>query len=209
MNTQQHTSLWCLEDVDLVASLSQTQQQALLAFLKTQDYHKGETVFLPGTASEMVYFLHEGLIKIYRTAESGKRLTLDLICRKGAPFGLMALTGQEKHDLTAQAVIDSRLCAIYKEDLLCFANANPVIRLAKLLLKLAHDFGKEFKMGRRIEIRFTHQELADLIGASREQVTMTPNRFIKEKILKKSQKRIIIKNEEGLRMLANARREPA
>lgn len=224
---QEYPLLWCLEGVDLVAGLNANQKEELLKLLKTVDYRRGETLFLPGDSSDTVYFLHEGLIKIFRFNKTGKRLTLQLICRRGQPFGIMALAGQEEHDLIAQAMLPSRLCIIAKDDLLRFVEAHPKLylkiaellgsqkkkiehkladvvflnvpaRLAKLLLELAREFGKEYKAGKRIEMRFTHQELAELIGASREQVTKILNRFRKEKLLMRSQGRFTIRNENRL-----------
>ncbi|MBI1743032.1 Crp/Fnr family transcriptional regulator [Candidatus Acetothermia bacterium] len=231
---QEHPLLWCLEDVDLVEDLSRQQKKELLHRLKTEDYQRGETIFLPGDPSDTVYFLHKGLVKIYRVDETGKRLTLLLIGRKGRPFGVMALAGQGRRDLVAQAVIDSRLCMIAKDDLLLLAKANPTLclkiteligsrrktienkladvvfrnvpaRLAKLLLQLAREFGREFQARKRIEIRFTHQELAELIGASREHVTATLNRFSKERLLSRRRGHVILQNEKALRQLVDAR----
>lgn len=72
---------------------------------------------LPGDPAETIYFLHRGKVKLAYLDESGKRLALT-ICRVGEPFGEMALAGEERRQLIAEALSDVELCMISRQDLL-------------------------------------------------------------------------------------------
>ena len=71
-------------------------------------------------------------------------------------------------------------------------------RLAVLLLRLADQHGREMKHGIRINIRLSQQELANLIGATREMTSMTLNSFKKKDLIDIQSKYIYIANRKRM-----------
>jgi CRP-like cAMP-binding protein len=67
--------------------------------------------------------------------------------------------------------------------------------LLRVLNWLAQRFGQESKFGRRIELRLTHQELAELIGSTRVTVTRLLSSFERRGLIQRQQRRITITQE--------------
>ena len=71
-------------------------------------------------------------------------------------------------------------------------------RIASILIKLAEQFGVDVKEGVRIELKITHQELADMVGATRETVTVVLNNFRSEGLIDISEKQVTIHDRKAL-----------
>ena len=172
-------------------------------------------------------------MKIYQVSPAGRRLTMLLLRGRGQPFGVMALAECERRELYAQALEDSQVCITPRKKLMRFARENSLVcckiiklmgsrkteirmkleelafktapqRLATLLLKLSAEYGEEIPQGRRIGIVFTHQELADLIGASREHIVFVLKRFRQQGLIALDPaRRIILRDELTLQRQAH------
>ena len=75
-------------------------------------------------------------------------------------------------------------------------------RLARTLVKLADQHGREVEGGVQLRIRITHRELGDLIGATRETTTATMNRFQRDGLVGRKQGKLLIAAPERLQKLA-------
>lgn len=221
---------WCLIGFNLFRCFDERQMEQLNRWVKTVKYRKGEIIFLPGDPSRFVYFLHYGRVKLAYLDDSGKRLTLT-ICRVGELFGEMALLGEKRHRLIAEALEDVELCIVAAQDLLRFAREHPELslqlthavgrrmrqletrledlifkdvptRLARLLLRLREEYGVETEGGPLLDVRLTHQELAELIGSTRETTTATLSRFTEQGLIRKLKGRLQLVDEAGLREMA-------
>ena len=145
-----------------------------------------------------MYIIEEGQVRIYRVAEDGREKTLALLS-EGDFFGEMALIDDEPRSAIAEATEPCVLLAIHKRDVHSLIQANPSIALSmiqglsrrlarqqaahgrgvsrrarpvlRLLLDLDRRYGRPCAEGRLIDIRLTHQELANMVGTSRESVT--------------------------------------
>jgi len=191
------------------------------------DADRGETIFHPGAAADVVYLVETGMVKISYLDESGKKLTLGLVGTDEI-FGEMGLVGdkQQWHLATAIGMAIIRVVEIgeamkaiashekglqllvehfaararrYEESLEDLAFRDIEARLSRQLLALADEFGEEIRDGTLIGLAITHKELADMIGAVRENVTLALNRFVREGVIEKSRYRIVITDEGGLR----------
>lgn len=229
-SNQEHEGLWCLEHIDLFRRLPARERVRLRHLGRTVKYRRGETIYLPGDPSDTIFFLRKGRVKLAYLDESGKRLTL-MICGRGEPFGEMALAGEEERTLIAEALENVELCAVSKDELLRFAEETPSLsfritklvglrfleienrledlifkdvhtRLARLLVKLGGRYGVPEDGGVRIDIRITHQDLAELIGSARETTSAALGEFQQEGLIEKSRSRIFIKDFEGLKAKA-------
>jgi len=193
---------------------------------------RGDTIYHPGTPSNIIYLVESGRVKLAYLDESGKKLTLRIV-DEGEIFGEMCLVGETHRRHLATSIEDTIVRTIKKQQFLKIMDDDtaglPMLvhhfaarmeefeetledlafrdiqaRLSRQLLKLSDDYGVETKEGILIGISVTHKELADMIGSARENTTLALNRFAREGILDKSRYRIVIKSEDGLRKKISA-----
>lgn len=184
---------------DFFATLTPVEQRALMVLARQRAFKKGEQIFGAGESCSNLYLLMQGKVKIYKLSPAGRELTL-WYCFPGEVFGLAEMTGDGKRRVNAQACADTRLLTLGHAAFKSFLAANPSVslrfiellskrmrllsevladmvadtvsqRLCKLLLRLADHYGRAEGEEVALEIPLTHQELADMIGASRQSVS--------------------------------------
>jgi CRP/FNR family cyclic AMP-dependent transcriptional regulator len=74
-------------------------------------------------------------------------------------------------------------------------------KLSELLLELGQDYGVDEEGGTLLAVKVTHQEMANLIGSTRETVSLTLAQFKKKKLITSRGRKIILLDQEGLRAL--------
>lgn len=170
-------------------------------------YPQGAVLFVEGQSARGVYIVCAGRVKLSTTSRDGKTLILR-IAQAGEVLGLHASVSGKPYELTAETLQPCQLDFIKRDDFLRFLqthgdaclraaqhlsdncqNAYEMIRslglshsvsekLARLLLEWATD-GEQTKDGIRIKVSLTHEEMAQLIGTSRETVTRVLGEFRK------------------------------
>lgn len=221
-----------LGDIELFAGLNSRQMARLQQVASLLKVGKGEMVFLPGDASDSVYVVAEGRVKVSNISETGKELTL-AFHDTGELFGEMCLLDEPARRTMVIAVLPSRVWEIPKDEFINTALSSPAFalrlsailgerrhdlenrmeslvfhdvpsRLAHQLIKLAEQYGME-KDG-RIEIMFklSQLELANLIGATRETTSTALNELKRAGILDTSHRTIVIRDLEALKELKGA-----
>lgn len=164
---------------------------------------KKDVIYFPEEASNTIYFLKQGKIKIYRLAEDGKTTTLHLL-GPGEIFGESAILGQETHDNIAEVVEEAVICGMDKRDFqdmmtkspqlamsvnkfigfrlrkiqshvedLVFKNARQ--RIIAFIQRYVSSFGKKMVDGWMVRPFLTHQEIADLTATARQTVNQVLN----------------------------------
>jgi CRP/FNR family transcriptional regulator len=221
---------WCVLGVNLFEGLGERDLEELSGYSQNLRYKKGEIIYLPGDPATTVYFLKAGRVKLVYIDESGRRLTM-AICRPGQPFGELTLSDDREHRLLAEALTDAELCSIAKSALMQFASERPQIslkltkwvdrqlqevqvrleellfkdvptRLARVLLRLAEEHGEPTPEGVLIDLPLTHQELAELIGSTRETTSLTLGAFTREGLLTRQRRRFLVHDVAALRQRA-------
>lgn len=220
-------SIWYLEDVDLMACFCPvTDAQGIYDKQPKRYYKKSEFIYFSDDTADKVFFIHGGAVKIAGYTEEGNEM-IKAILHQGEVFGELAIYGEQKRRDYAQAVEDTEVCVLNREDVVglmrdvsgfqAFFNrlmGERVIytqkRLESLLFKDAKTRVAEYvlnegrKKGKKdprgIEIRnyLTHQEIASFTGTSRQTVTTVLNQFRDQKLLDFDRKTILIKNMRGL-----------
>lgn len=166
---------------------------------------KREYIFTPDEPSHQIYMLKAGRVRISRLSETGKHFTL-VILEPGDIFGESALFDDEPRRNFAEVLDDAQICAIDKREFEKVALKNPSVslkiaqivehrlneaqeqienlvfydvqtRLARLLLKLADIHGERVENGVQIGIKLTHEDIASLIGSTRETTSKILNEF--------------------------------
>lgn len=185
---------------------------------------------------QRMYFLLKGRVKIGCVDEStGKELLLQLI-KPGEPFGLLDMVGNETTDLRATAMQASLIGYVPREDFdtliekagacsrlvkligeravevasrfedLAFRSVPE--RLAKVLLRLAHDFPLTRSCGICIDVPLSQQDIANLIAARREVVSTHLNRLKRDGVIAFHNRCICIHKYDALDKLAGPAKEP-
>jgi CRP/FNR family transcriptional regulator len=173
-------------------------------------YPQGAVLFVEGQPPRGVYMICSGRVKMSTTSRDGKTLILR-IAEPGEVLGLHATVAGKPYELTAEALQPCQLDFIRRDDFLrllqhhadaCLnaaqhlskncQSAYEMIRslglshsvsekLARLLLEWSSD-GDETEEGIRIKVSLTHEEIAQLIGTSRETVTRVLGEFRQKKL---------------------------
>lgn len=201
------SKLWYMSANKLFSGLSSQDKDKLASLLSEINVKKKELVYNTGDRAETLYILKKGRIKITRLSEDGKELTVDIL-EAGDIFGEMTLAGEEERETIAVALEDSLICAIKREDFEDFFSKIPHLsltmtkwmglrlrkvenrlenmifqdvrsRILSILRELAQKYGEPVRAGRKISIRLSHQEIANLIGVSRETVSRELNNLKK------------------------------
>jgi CRP/FNR family cyclic AMP-dependent transcriptional regulator len=176
---------------------------ALARRFATVRYRKGELVYSPYDGSHALYVVVDGRVRLYRSAGDGRQLTLAIV-DDGMAFGYVGALMAETGDGYAAAMTDAVVQVLRGADLERALAAHPVLalntaralcerlrvaedqleslafrgvtaRLAEKLLDLMDRYGRVTPRGIRIDERFTHVQLAEMIGTSRETLTKVLN----------------------------------
>ncbi len=205
------SKLWYISTNSLFMALPDYEQKALASVMQTDKVKKKSRVFTMGDKSDKIYVLKEGSMKLTRLSSDGRELTVDLL-EPGDIFGELSIAGEEQRETCAEALEDSLICATGREEFENFICKNPAFSLAitkligfrlrrvetrlenlifhdvytRLLIlfkDLAEKYGEHCAQGSIIKIKLTHQEIANLIGSSRETVTLEVNNLKKNGLI--------------------------
>jgi len=226
----EHKKLWYLKQFNLLDTLSEQEKESFSEVLIDNEVKKKQPIYLAGDPSENLYFLKQGRVKISRIDESGKEFTITLL-DPGEIFGELGLFDDSPRETTAIALEDSIICMMKRRDFEAYATQKPELslklnklmglrlrqienriedllfrdvpsRLARLLLRLTDQHPRQTKQGIRINIKLSQQELANLIGATREMTSTVLNSFKKQGLIHIESKYIYIVNRNQLEKIA-------
>ena len=218
---------WVIPPADFLTKLSLADKQDLLSVGTRQESKRNEIIFQAGSPGDNVYFLVSGRAKIYQLAHTSAKEVILWFCFPGEMFGLAEVCRQEKRGVYARACADSELLKVSQSDfkdfirthsdaalltidllscrmrvlgdmLLNLAADDVNSRVIKLLLRLTAYYGKTIDNETYLDINLTHQEMADMIGASRQTVSSILGELKKQGILCIKNQCIHIKSTELL-----------
>lgn len=216
---------WYLDKIDLLKELSEEDRAFLTKNAVKKRHEKGCCIFSSGDPGDTIFIIQEGAVKIYDLAESGKE-SIFWFRYKGEFFGLAEAFGGEDRMCFAEAVEPTSIFVIKREVFEELIQRNPKIalivikilgarlrrlgealkalssqdlkiRLAQLLLNLGNLCGVEVEGKIKVERKFTHQDLADMIGATRQRVTEALNNFASDGLIQ-CNKRIMLLDPKRL-----------
>lgn len=216
---------------DFLGSLDHAERDALFSLGARRAYAKGEAVFRAGDPGAHVYFLETGRVKIFQAADSGREVIL-WFCLPGEIFGLAEVARGGGRVVSAFACERSTVLAVPQETFKGFVASRPKAallsmqvlssrlrglsdvmvnlvaddvdtRIAKLILRLGARYGRRDGRVIHLDIPLTHQEIADMVGTTRQTATSTLSRLKKQGVLSIDTHRIDIESEELLTGLAH------
>ena len=210
--------------VELFQGISETEAQRVARLCTERMYRKNATIFSKGDLSNALFIVKTGKVRILSVSEKGTE-TIVHILKEGAIFGELLLS-EEQRAFTAVTGTDALVTVLSKGSLVELLTAIPTVsrnfirllskrlakvemevgdfghtwsynRLTKVLLRLCEEHGKETPVGIVIPLRLTHEDLANLIGTTRETVTTQMIRFRRMGLVKR-QDRFLVVNKPRL-----------
>ena len=203
----------CTVRVDrLFCNMSPTSVGALETIKFTGVYPKGSLLFVEGEMPRGIFILCSGRAKLTTSSSEGKTLIVK-IAEPGEVLGASATILGKPYEVSAETIEPAQLNFIKRDDFLKFLNTNAEAcmhtaqqlsekyhsaqreirslglsqttseKLAKLLLDWCAADGEETTRGIRLKVLLTHEEIAQMIGTTRETVTRLLSDFKRKKII--------------------------
>jgi len=194
-------------------------------------YPKGAVLFVEGQAPRGIFVLCKGRVKLSICATDGKTLILKIV-EPGEVLGLSATVSGKPYELTAETIDPCQVNFVKREDFLrflkehsgaCFKVAEQLSekynnachevrslglshsageKLAKLLLEWSSRNGESTKQEPRLKLALTHEEIAQMIGTSRETVTRLFADLKKRQIIQAKGSTLVVRNKMALKTMA-------
>ncbi|HQR13075.1 MAG: Crp/Fnr family transcriptional regulator [Nitrospira sp.] len=223
--------LWFLKHIRLFDGISPSEMQEMEKITRMEEVKKRQPLYLPGDPSSNVYLLKKGRVKIANTAPNGKEVTFDIL-EPGEVFGELDVLEDAPRSTSAETLDDAVICVIPRKDFDQYLAMHPTVmfkltkliglrlkkiqsrvedlvfrevpaRLAHLLSELGKTEGVVEKQGIRLKVKLTHQEMANLIGCSRETVSTTMGQFRDDGLIQIDGRTITILKPDGLSRLVS------
>jgi CRP-like cAMP-binding protein len=214
----------------LFGGLDEQTAESLIATMSPQRLERGDVLFHEGDQGDRLYVIGEGKIKLGRTSSDGRENLLAIL-GPGEMFGELSLFDPGPRTATATAVAETQVVSMGNEQLKEFLAQRPGVaatllaalarrlrrtndvladlvftdvpgRVAKALLDLAGRFGRPVEEGVMVAHDLTQEELAQLVGASRETVNKALADFASRGWLRLEARAVLLLDIERLRRRA-------
>jgi CRP/FNR family transcriptional regulator, cyclic AMP receptor protein len=205
--------------LDLFHGVAQRDARKIASLCTEKWYPRGAAIFREGEPADSLYVLKKGMVRLISVSDQGRETILHIL-KPDEVFGELFLS-EQKRPFTAIAAEDSLVTIISQESFVELLSAVPIValnfirllskrlatverglvefshtwsyhRLARVLLQLSEKYGREVPSGTLINVRLTHEDLANLIGTSRETVTTQLSKFTRMGLLKREARHFIV-----------------
>ncbi len=213
-----------LSSIDVFRDLPRSEVDRLAETTRMITCERGRLVYRAGESNEALFLLKTGRVQIVRESADGKRL-ISGVLEPHTFFGEMALIGQRlPQDSTAEAVEDALICVLSRKDLERLIMQYPKVGIrfleqlsARLLeteavvedfafkgvpARLAGALLRLSATAQEATVHASHQELADMIAAYRETVTLALDEFQSRGLVRLGRRSIEILDEPALEKLS-------
>ncbi len=219
-------TMWYLKHSDLFLQLSPDDLNQLESRSRFRTYPARTPIYLPGEKAESVFLVAEGMVKVSHFSADGKESILAFI-EPGEMFGELALLDVHERDEFVGAVARTTVVMIPTVELqkILAVRADVTLgitklvglrrqrierrlknvlfqsvrdRLIHLLLDLEEQFGQDTPEGVQLRLKLSHQDLGNLIGATRETVTSLLGQLRAEGSIEYRRCNVVLKNVSRL-----------
>jgi CRP/FNR family transcriptional regulator/CRP/FNR family cyclic AMP-dependent transcriptional regulator len=216
-----------LERVPFLAGLSEDDLRWLADRLRRRKYARGDIIFQKDEPGHALFIIESGSVRIYIPGTQGADLTL-AVMGAGDFFGDLSLLDGRPRSASATAASDSVLLSLERSDFTSLLRSRPDAalavlatiarrlretdqtasdlafldvpgRLARKLIDLAEAGGIQREDGVALPPGLTQEELANMIGVTRESVNRNLSAFRRRGLIAREGRRIVIRNATGLR----------
>jgi len=195
-------------------------------------YPQGAVLFVEGQVPRGIFVLCKGSVKLSINSPNGRTMIVKL-AEPGEVLGLSATISGKPYEVTAETLDPCQVNFVKRDDFLrflkedveaCFKVAEQLSdkyhtacqevrslglshsaseKLANLLLEWSCKNGESAKAEPRLKLRLTHEEIAQMIGTSRETVTRLFAEMKRRQIVQSKGSTLLIRNTAALREIAN------
>ncbi len=219
-----------LRRAPLFSALDDEAASALRASMSQTRVRRGQVIFREGDSGDRLYVVTEGKVKLGRTSSDGRENLLAIL-GPGQMFGELSLFDPGPRSATATAVTDVTMEELSHAELLRWLTGRPDVargllsqlaarlrrandvvadlvfsdvpgRVAKALLDLSVRFGRTADDGVHVHHDLTQEELAQLVGASRETVNKALADFTARGWLRLEPRSVVLLDVDRLRRRA-------
>jgi CRP/FNR family cyclic AMP-dependent transcriptional regulator len=220
-----------LSMVDILEPLSREEIEELSILVPDTHFQRAQILYTPQERSEVLFMLKKGRVRIYRVSPEGREFTLAVL-GAGTVFGAMSLTAQRLENAYAEAMESVVVCKMKRHDLERLVMDKPQVglkvisvlserlflaedrmedialkevptRLASFLLQLIESEGVVTREGYKIPNRYTHRQVATMIGSKRETVTKAFTLLQQAGAVELKRRRIHVRDVETLKRVAD------
>jgi CRP-like cAMP-binding protein len=210
--------------------VSPDDRQRLAAVAHLREFEKGDTLFHEGDASDHLYAVVTGRVKVFKTTARGTDVILEIF-GPGDPVGAVAVYESRAYPATAVALEATACLMIPRHAFFSLLETYPTLvrgllvglthrlvelttrlteltggrvdaRLARFLLKLANDMGQRRPEGIFIPLSLSRQELADMIGTTIETSIRIMSRWGKEDLVRTEKDGFLVVDRASLESIA-------
>jgi CRP/FNR family cyclic AMP-dependent transcriptional regulator len=229
------TTPWYWETFDLFDDVEPAAAPDFALHTARQRYAKGDYIFMAHDLGRRVFVLREGTVKIFHLSSNGTQ-TIFWFCVPGDVFGAGGISGAPHQAVYAQTVEPSVVDFISRADFEKMMKKYPQIainmvrhmsgrlrlacdsmvdisehkaesRLARVLLRLAHSYGRLVGDQVELRVRVSNQELADMIGTTRQTINALLHEFLDNGWLAMNGRAIVIVSPGDLQRAAEMGRD--
>ena len=211
-----------LKQALIFSSLSEAELVELSRLTTAHSFGSGEYVFWEGDVPDYFYIVVEGRIKVLKHSSLGKEVILAFF-GPGEMFGEVAVFEDKPYPASAQAIAETKVLGIKREDFWSFLTSRPqvALRIINVLGGRLRDAQSRLKdlASERVEQRlaqtllmlssklgatlpFTRQEIADMVGTTTETAIRVMSHLKDRGIIRSTRGKVIILDEEKLRLLS-------
>ena len=224
---------WYLKRIKVFEELDDLALERVATQLGHGEYRRRQTIFTAYDPSDRVYLLRRGRVKLYMLSEDGREVTLAIL-QEGDLFGETALVNPAARQVFAEALDDAVVATMTRHDFLELMHDHPDValkvtqamgerllrtqqqverlafddvstRLARFLWDAVDRQGERRNGTIRLPLALTHQEMANILGTTRETLTSTLNRFVDDGVVSvESRGVLVVTDEPRLRARAHA-----
>jgi CRP/FNR family transcriptional regulator len=215
-----------LRRVEPFEYLDPEELELLRSIASVETLARRQCIYFPEDTTGIVFLLLAGKVRVARLSRQGKEITLAILS-PGTIFGEQGLCGARARGALAEVLEEATVAKLPLAEFAALVQRNAALayrfarlqvqrrheietrieeltfwdvptRLARLLVRLADSHGDHASEGILIDLPLTHQEVANLIGATRETTTAMLNDLRRNGMLRLGRKRIVITDRERL-----------
>jgi CRP/FNR family cyclic AMP-dependent transcriptional regulator len=214
-----------IRKVPLFSTLTDEEFHSLQHVFISRSYRRNQVIFVEEETGNYMYLVLAGKVKVTKSSSSGKE-TILAIHKAGDFFGEMSILDGKTAPATVSAMEDSKIISVSRPDfhkyllhnekvllriihVLCarlrevwqtqsLSSSKAEERIRTCISELAQKHGVQDDYGTIIDLKITHQELAEMVGTSRETVTRVIAHLRKEGIIHVDQRRMTLLNPKAL-----------
>ena len=220
-----------LRRTSIFRRLSPEDRQRLASVASVRTYDKGATLFLEGDASDELYTVVSGRVKVFKSTPRGTDVILEIF-GPGDPVGAVAVYESRAYPATAVTLEPTTCVLIPRQAFFSLLEAHPTMvrgllvglthrlveltnrltelsggrieaRLARFFLKLASDMGQPQAEGILIPLVLSRQEIADMVGTTIETSIRIMSRWGKQDLVRTEKDGFVVVDRPALEAIAS------